>query len=138
MVLSCCGCCPLFPCDKKKVSDSILFEDLITENRSLFISKLKKICANLGIEPSWLMLTIYIETAKTMSPKIQNKTSNATGLIQFMPATAKSLGTTVDALKAMSNVEQLDWVEKYLKPYKGKMKQFVDVYFAVFSSFWDS
>jgi hypothetical protein len=47
-----------------------------------------------------------------------NKKSNATGLIQFMPKTAKGLGTSVDKLKAMSAVQQLDYVEKYLKKQK--------------------
>lgn len=36
-----------------------------------------------------------------------------TGLIQFMPATAKSLGMTISQLAAMTAVEQLDVVEEY-------------------------
>ena len=50
--------------------------------------------------------------------KAVNKKGNATGLIQFMPNTAKGLGTTIDKLKAMSAVDQLDYVEKYLKRQK--------------------
>jgi hypothetical protein len=32
----------------------------------------------------------------------------------------------------MTAVQQLDYVEKYLKAYKGKYKNYIDVYFAVF------
>ncbi len=38
----------------------------------------------------------------------------ATGLIQFMPQTAVSLGTTTEELKSMSAVDQLDYVESYI------------------------
>jgi hypothetical protein len=61
-----------------------------------------------------------------------NKISGATGLIQFMPSTAKSLGTTTDVLLSMNNIQQLNYVLAYLRPYKGKMNNFVDVYLAVF------
>lgn len=43
-----------------------------------------------------------------------------------------SLGTTTAHLRKMSNVEQLDWVRRYLSPYHGKMKNWLDVYCAVF------
>jgi len=32
----------------------------------------------------------------------------------------------------MNNVQQLDYVLAYLRPYKGKMKKWIDVYLAVF------
>lgn len=32
----------------------------------------------------------------------------------------------------MSNVEQLDWVRRYLSPYHGKMKNWLDVYCGAF------
>ena len=54
------------------------------------------------------------------------------GLIQFMPSTARSLGTTTAVLKRMNNVQQLDYVLAYLRPYRGKMKRWIDVYLAVF------
>jgi hypothetical protein len=36
-----------------------------------------------------------------------------TGLIQFMPDTARSLGTTVEALREMTAAQQMQYVEKY-------------------------
>src|SRR5690625_4614109 len=53
----------------------------------------------LKIDPSWLMACMAFESARTFRPDIRNAAgSGATGLIQFMPATARGLGTTVDAL----------------------------------------
>ena len=113
----------------------LLFEELIPENSELFKEKLIDISGKLKVNPDWLMLTFYIETAaakhKAINHRIQNSI-DATGLIQFMPATARNLGTTTTALKNMTNVEQLNWVLKYLSPYKGKMNSYVDTYLAVF------
>lgn len=47
-----------------------------------------------------------------------NQYGGATGLIQFMPATAKSVGTTVEALRGMTALEQLPFVEAYFRPVK--------------------
>jgi hypothetical protein len=61
-----------------------------------------------------------------------NPHGGATGLIQFMPATAKGLGTTTDALKNMSATEQLDYVEKYYAPYQGQLHSATDLYTVTF------
>lgn len=78
------------------------------------------------------MLEMWFETAGTLDHRIVNKTSGATGLIQFMPATTRSMGTTTGQLKQMSNVEQLDYVRRYLTPYREKKGNWLDVYCAVF------
>lgn len=110
----------------------MIFEHLIKENKNAFIGKVKEICRYLVIDPDWLMLVMWFETARTFDHRIVNEISGATGLIQFMPRTARSLGTTSEALKNMSNIEQLDYVKRYLTPYAGKMKNWLDVYCAVF------
>lgn len=96
-----------------------------------FLKKIKEISRNLMINPNWLMIVIDLETAGTFNPAITNKLGY-TGLIQFGKSTAIALGTTTDNLRKMSAVEQLSWVEKYLKPYRKKMKSLTDVYLAVF------
>lgn len=106
--------------------------DKVKTNQKAFGEKVESISKVLGIDPAYLMAAMYFETAGTMSPSIQNETTHATGLIQFMPSTALGLGTTVDALKQMSNVEQLDYVYKYFLPYKGKMKTMGDLYLTIF------
>ena len=57
--------------------------------------------------------------------------SGATGLIQFMPATARGMGTTVEKLAKMSQIEQLNYVYKYFLPQKGKLRNLGDVYMTI-------
>lgn len=98
-----------------------------------FNNKVIQICANLGIpDPNVLMGCMAFETGGSFSSSEKNwKGSQATGLIQFLPSTAISLGTTVDKLSKMTNVEQLTYVEKYLNPYRGKIKTLTDCYMAI-------
>lgn len=110
----------------------MIFEHLIKENRAAFAQKVRETCEYLLIDPDWLMFVMWFETAGTMDHRIVNKISGAMGLIQFMPATARSLGTTTGQLRQMSNVEQLDWVKRYLTPYRERMNNWLDVYCAVF------
>ena len=60
-------------------------------------------------------LASVIEGESGWQPSIVNGTTRATGLIQFMPATAVQLGTTVEQLGAMTVAEQLEFVERYLR-----------------------
>ncbi|MGM9819565.1 MAG: transglycosylase SLT domain-containing protein [Candidatus Onthomorpha sp.] len=108
----------------------MLFEEYVKENKQEFLAKVKTICAKLLIEPDWLMAVMYKESG--LNHRAVNSNGGATGLIQFMPSTAKSLGTTTAALKAMSNVEQLDYVYKYYKPYITKLNSYPDLYLATF------
>jgi len=96
-----------------------------------FKAKVIQISGGLGCDPSHLMAAMAFETGESFSPSIRNKMSGATGLIQFMPKTAASLGTTIDALAAMSAVDQLDFVRKYLNPFKNRMKTLSDVYMTI-------
>ncbi|AXB30838.1 hypothetical protein DSB67_04295 [Vibrio campbellii] len=74
-----------------------------------FKHKVLLVCKELGINPDFLMACMAFETGETFSPKIKNAAgSGATGLIQFMPATAKGLGTTTEKLAQMTAVKQLD------------------------------
>jgi len=99
---------------------------------SSFRTKLVSIANRLGLDPSALATVMMFETSTTMSPSVRNPYSNATGLIQFMPATARNMGTTVDALAQMSAVDQLNWVEKYFSPWAGRLRSVQDHYLAVF------
>lgn len=111
----------------------LVYEKQLPANiRNAFTNKVKQISQRLQINPNWLMAIMSFESANTFSPSIKNPISNAVGLIQFMPSTAKGLGTSTQALSKMSAIEQLDYVEKYFNPYKGKMKNYVDTYFVVF------
>lgn len=97
-----------------------------------FRDKVRAISSRLGNDPSDLMACMAWESGRSFSPAKKNMAgSGATGLIQFMPATAQALGTSTDALASMTAVEQLDWVEKYFQPYKGKLRDLSDLYMAI-------
>lgn len=82
--------------------------------------------------PCWLMGCMAFETSETFSPSIENAAgSGATGLIQFMPATAIGMGTTVEALAKLTAEEQLKYVYEYFFPYRNRLKTLSDVYMAI-------
>lgn len=96
-----------------------------------FKSKVIVISTKLGCDPSHLTSAMAFETGESFSPSIRNRQSGATGLIQFMPSTAQSLGTTTADLASMSAIDQLDFVQKYLNPFKNKMNTLSDVYMTI-------
>lgn len=97
-----------------------------------FRSYVDAMCGRLGMEPNYLMACMAFETGRTFDPAIRNVAgSGATGLIQFMPATASALGTSVEALAALSAVQQLPWVEKFFRPNKNRLKSLSDCYMAI-------
>lgn len=97
-----------------------------------FRNKVRAISGRLGCAPDDLMSCMAWESGRSFSPSKKNMAgSGATGLIQFMPSTAKALGTSTAALAALTAVQQLDWVEKYFQPYKGKLNTLADLYMAI-------
>lgn len=96
-----------------------------------FTERLIHLCGVYGLRPDFLMAIMAFETGFTFSPSVRNRNSGATGLIQFMPTTAKSLGTTVEDLAQMTDIEQLDYVFKYFRPHKDKLYGLEDYYMTV-------
>ncbi|WP_080057279.1 hypothetical protein [Spirosoma aerolatum] len=101
--------------------------------RAAFVEKVKAICLRLGINPDWLMIVMDFESAGKFTSTVTNSGSGAVGLIQFTESGISGLGVTLAQLKAMTAVQQLDYVEKYLTPYKSKFATVYDVYLAVFA-----
>lgn len=93
-----------------------------------FFSKVKKIACRLEMPPEYLLAIMGFETGGRFSPSYQNRLSGATGLIQFMPTTAKSLGTSIKQLKQMSPIQQLDYVEKYFLIYRNSITSDLTLY----------
>jgi len=90
-------------------------EDLAAIQSPEFNDKLNKIGQKLGVDPKDLLRIMKFETGGSMSPSQGSGTSSAVGLIQFMPQTARDLGTTTQDLAQMSAVEQLDYVYRFYK-----------------------
>jgi hypothetical protein len=98
-----------------------------------FESKVREVSRKLNIPPEWLMAVMHSESKFDAS--VSNyKGSGATGLIQFMPATAKEFGISVAQLKNLSHVEQLNYVYKYLSAKQTQFRAYetlTDLYIAI-------
>ncbi len=117
-------------------SKMLLFENKIPQNRTLFVNKVKQIARKIGTKPDYLMAVMYHESARTFSPSITNPHSGAVGLIQFMPDTATDLNTTLYKLKKMSNLTQLNYVEKYYLMWKKRGATFDKPYKLFLTTFY--
>ena len=97
-----------------------------------FAEKLSKVCSNLWVSKNDLLIVIWAES--NYNPKAINSRTWASGLIQFMPSTAKDLGTTISAIRQMWAVEQLTLVERFYKKNNRwvKLNNVVDLYKATF------
>lgn len=96
-----------------------------------YASEIVAVAQRLGADPHALANLINFES-RGGDPEAENPTSGATGLIQFMPSTAKRLGTSTTALRSMTGKQQMAYVERYLRPYKGKISTPTALYMSVF------
>lgn len=97
-----------------------------------FRRRLVGIADDLGCDPNHLMAAMAFETGESFSPSVRNAAgSGATGLIQFMPATATLLGTTTGELARLTAEAQLEYVAKYFRPYRRRLTTLEDVYMAI-------
>lgn len=96
-----------------------------------FRVRVRKMGDDLNINPDWLMAVMGFETGESFDTTQSNSGSSATGLIQFLESTARGLGTTTTALRRMTAVQQLDYVEKYFAQYASRIMNLGDCYMAV-------
>lgn len=96
-----------------------------------FLREVNAMAERLGTRPEFLLAVMSFESG--LSPTAVNRLSGATGLIQFLPSTARGLGTSTSALRNMTAMEQLRFVEKYFQPFKGRLGTLEATYTAVLS-----
>lgn len=96
-----------------------------------FIEGLFWIEDQINLAPEFLVPCMKFES--NLNPKARNPASSASGLIQFMSATAIQLGTTIEKIRAMSAMEQLGLVHRYFKAIKTDWSKatLCDVYLAI-------
>lgn len=98
----------------------------------LFKERVLWIADTLSVNPDYLMACIAWESGESFRSDIRNGAgSGATGLIQFMPSTAVTLGTSTAKLAIMTPEAQLNYVYKYFRPYAGRLQNLGDVYMAI-------
>ena len=105
--------------DKVKTDDIVLFGEAVID-----------LGKRLNIDPNHLMMIMFFESG--LNPQARNPYGSASGLIQFTRVTATQLGTTIGAIREMTAYEQLKYVYLYLKPFRGKLTSFLEIYLAIF------
>lgn len=113
--------------------------DKYSNNSAQFFTALDALSNRLGIPMDWICDVIYIESG--FKPTAKNPNSTASGLIQFMEATARGLGTTTASILKMTNIQQLPYVERYFQNQIrtfGRPKDWFDTYCLVFYPVWVS
>jgi len=106
-------------------------------NADVFFRLLADTVHRLGIPAEWLADIMFLESG--FNPKAKNPNGTATGLIQFIESTAKELGTTTARLAAMTNIQQLPYVERYFGNWfnrLGKPKDGFELYVLTFYPAW--
>lgn len=73
----------------------------------------------LGIDADAIAALISHESR--FNATAHNPTGGASGIMQWMPQTAKWLGTTPEAIRQMTAVQQLDLVQKTFAPWRNKL-----------------
>lgn len=101
--------------------------------RSLdFKTKVIAVAHALSVPRDFLMACMALETGRSFDPAQKGTVGGTMGLIQFTPGNAKYLGTSTEALAKMSDVDQLDYVEKHFSKYRGRLHTMADVYLTIF------
>lgn len=93
--------------------------------------ELLNVADRLATSADFLAAVMAFESAGTFSPAVRNP-GGARGLIQFMPSTAERLGTSSGGLSWMSAVMQLGYVERYYRPFRGRLSSVEAVHMATF------
>lgn len=101
----------------------------------IYGSELIETANKLGINPAALDTVIFAESGRKLTAV--NSNGGATGLIQFIPSTARSLGTSTSEIYNMNYAQQFDLIYKYFvlqMQYNkiSKINRNVDVYLLVF------
>lgn len=76
-----------------------------------FLQELDRVAKKYGFPSSSLIGLMMSESG--INPQAQNPNGGATGLIQFMPNTARALGTSTSALYGMNRAQQMKYVDDF-------------------------
>ncbi len=109
-------------------------EQILREHPEFWV-ELQAVAARLKTHPAWLLNVMASESLFVAGARNRLPGQTASGLLQIIEDTAQGLGTTTAAIRQMSPVEQLRFVEKYFAPFRGRLDSLADVYTATFRGF---
>lgn len=99
--------------------------------RNAFAQKVVAVASWLQIDPNWLMQVMYAESRlKATAQNIQQGRLIAAGLLQWTKASG--VPGAPQSMVSQGHLQQLDWVQQYFAPYRGKMHSYFDVYLVTF------
>lgn len=93
-----------------------------------FVNAFVEMAQRIGVDPDYLAASVSIESG--FNPAARNKDSGASGLIQWMPQYAPLFGTSVEAIRQMTAIEQLPLIERTFKHWGHLAPR--DTYLAIF------
>lgn len=93
------------------IGDSVAAVSGIDRLSSNDLFALKVVADEIDVPIDSLVTIMSLESG--FDPQARNASTGATGVIQFIPSTARMLGTTVDDLFQMSFQQQLPYVAKF-------------------------
>lgn len=96
-----------------------------------FRRKLCDVATWIGCDATDLAAVMAFESG--FDPRARNKSSGATGLMQWMPSTASGYGLTVDQIAQMSAVQQLELVKRYFAGWRGRVSDCHALYMVVWN-----
>ena len=114
----------------KKASETLAAINGLETKSSEFKRRLVEVANNVSIKPEYLAAVMSAESG--MKADAINPMGGAVGLIQFMPQTLKNYNIDPQSFGKLSDVQQLDYVEKFYSPHKGRLNTIGDVYMATF------
>ncbi|MFN0085284.1 MAG: hypothetical protein ACKVX9_07845, partial [Blastocatellia bacterium] len=86
-------------------------EQILREHPEFWV-ELQAVAARLKTHPAWLLNVMASESLFVAGARNRLPGQTASGLLQIIEDTAQGLGTTTAAIRQMSPVEQLRFVEK--------------------------
>ncbi len=114
------------------MADTLLAVFGIENTSPAFQREVIDMTGRIGGNPDYWMAVMSFETGGSFSASQPNMAGgSAIGLIQFTKGARDIVGKSRDELAAMTAVEQLEYVEMYLRPATGKFVTLSDHYMAV-------
>jgi transglycosylase-like protein with SLT domain len=103
----------------------------ILQEQPGFWREIHGVAARLKTHPAWLLNVMACESLFDADARNPLPGQSASGLLQIIESTARGMGTTANAIRQMSPLQQLRFVERYFKPFTGQLDTLADVYTAV-------
>jgi hypothetical protein len=103
------------------VTGSLIFGSVVSKE---FRDKVFGIAKQLEVDPNYLMACMAFETGREFKASTKNRGGHeAYGLIQFTQKAATDLKVELSKLKAMTEVQQLDYVQQYFQYWRDAKKK---------------